>query len=63
MMITIKAEKVTPFKRVTNIDDGKNALTITTDRTQMALTITTIESNGDSIFSIKDLLEVLEAVG
>lgn len=61
MLITIKTE-IEPHKNVTHIDDGKNALTITTDKT-LPTRITTLQSTGDSIYPIMDLLKILEAVG
>ena len=62
MLITIKTETVNPLKKVTNIDDGKNTLTIITDKMTQTHT-TTLNSNGDSIYPIMDLLKILEAVG
>ena len=62
MLITIKTENVNPLKKVTHIDDGKNALTIITDKTSPTHTTTSIQSNGDSIYPVMDLLKILEAV-
>lgn len=61
MLITIKTETANPLKKVTHIDDGKNALTIITDKTLLTHT-TTLQSTGDSIYPIMDLLKILEAV-
>lgn len=61
MKITIKTESDNPLKKVTHIDDGKNTLTINTDKTSLIHT-TTLQSNGDSIYPIMDLLKILEAV-
>lgn len=62
MNITIKTETTDPLKKVTHIYDGKNALTIVTDK-KVPTHTTTIQSNGDSIYPIMDLLKILEAVG
>lgn len=62
MNITIKTETVNPLKKTIHIDDGKNILTVTTDKTFSTHT-TTLHSNGDSIYPIMDLLKILEAVG
>ncbi len=62
MNITIKTETINPLKKVTLIDDGKNTVSITTDKL-LPSHITTIQSNGDSIYPIMDLLKILEAVG
>lgn len=62
MNITIKTEASNPLKKVTHINDGKNTLTITTDKTLLTH-ITTLQSNGDSIYPIMDLLKILEAIG
>lgn len=57
MNITIKTDSTNPLKKVTSIDDGKNILTITTDK--MTTThITSLHSNGDSIYPIMDLLKI-----
>lgn len=60
MNITIKTESTNPLVKTTHIDDGKNTLTITTDKTLPAH-ITTLQSNGDSIYPIMDLLKIWEA--
>lgn len=62
MNITIMTEAINPLKKVTRIDDGKNTLTITTDKTSPTHT-TTLLSSGDSIYPILDLLKILEVVG
>lgn len=62
MLITIKTETTNPLKKVTHIDDGKNALTIITDKMSPSH-VTTLQSTGDSIYPIMDLLKILEAVG
>ena len=62
MLITIKTETANPIKKVTHIDDGKNSLTIITDK-RLSTHVTTLQSNGDSIYPIMDLLKILEAVG
>ena len=62
MNITIKTETANPLKKVTHINDGKNTLTIISDKT-LPTHVITLQSNGDSIYPIMDLLKVLEAVG
>lgn len=62
MNITIKTTQTGPLTKVTHIDDGKNTLSITENKEDL-VAITTIQSNGDSIYPIKDLLEILEVVG
>ena len=62
MNITIKTDSRNPLKKVTHIDDGKNTLSITTDKSSQTH-ITTLQSSGDSIYPIMDLLKILEAVG
>ena len=60
MNITIKTEKTAPLTKVTNINDGKNTLTITEEKVG-AETLTSIQSNGDSIYPVMDLLKIWEA--
>lgn len=62
MNISIKTQTINPLKKVTHIDDGNSALTIITDKT-LRDHITIIQSTGDSIYPIMDLLKILEAVG
>lgn len=62
MRITIKTDSANPLKKTTTIDDGKNTLTVCVDKS-LPVHITTIQSNGDSIYPIMDLLKILEAVG
>lgn len=62
MNISIKTTPTGPLAKVTYIDDGKNTLTIT-EKKEGLDTTTTIQSNGDSIYPIMDLLKILEAVG
>ena len=60
MNIAIKTVKTGPLTKVTSIDDGKNTLTITEDKKGLE-TITTLLSNGDSIYPVMDLLKIWEA--
>lgn len=60
MNITIKTAKTGPTTKVTHIDDGKNTLTITEDKTDLE-TATSLLSNGDSIYPVMDLLKIWEA--
>lgn len=60
MKITIKTVRTNPLIKTTTIDDGKNTISITEDRLTLEA-ITTIESNGDSIYPIMDLLKIWEA--
>ena len=62
MNITIKTVQTGPLTKTTQIDDGKNTLTITKNDEGLE-TITTLQSSGDSIYPIMDLLKILEAVG
>lgn len=62
MNITIKNDTTSPLTKVTYIDDGKNTLTITTDKRSLIHT-TSLQFTGDSIHPIVDLLKILEAVG
>ena len=61
MNISIKTSKTDPLNKVTSIYDGKNTLTITQSKVGLDTT-TTIQSNGDSIYPIMDLLKILEVV-
>lgn len=61
MNITIKTDKIAPFTKVTQIDDGENILSITEKKEDLE-TFTTLLSNGDSIYPIMDLLKILEAL-
>lgn len=61
MNITIKTEATNPLKKVILIDDGKNTLTTVTDKSTLTHT-TSIQSNGDSIYPVMDLLKIQEAV-
>ena len=61
MNITIKTDVSVPLTKVTDIDDGKNTLTITESRKGLKY-ITTLQSNGDSIYPVMDLLKIWEAV-
>ena len=62
MNITIKTDNINTLKKVTTIDDGKNTLTVTSDKLTPIHT-TSIQSNGDSIYPIMDLLKILETIG
>lgn len=62
MNIAISTTMTGPLTKVTKIDDGKNTLTITEKKVGLD-TITTILSNGDSIYPIMDLLKILEVAG
>lgn len=62
MNITIKTIKTGALSKDTLIDDGKNTLSIT-EKKEGLNTFTTIQSNGDSIYPIMDLLKILEVVG
>ena len=63
MNISIKTTKTGPLTKSTLINDGKNTLSITVHKTDLDTTTTTIQSNGDSIYPIMDLLKILEAAG
>jgi len=60
MNITIKTDKTDPLTKVTHISDGKNTLSIT-EKKEGFETITSLLSNGDSIYPVMDLLRVWEA--
>ena len=60
MNITIKTTKTAPLTKVTLIDDGKNTLSIT-EKKEGLDTITSLLSNGDSIYPVMDLLKIWEA--
>lgn len=62
MNISIKTIQTDPLTKDTLINDGKIILAIT-EKKEGLDTITTIQSNGDSIYPIMDLLKILEAVG
>lgn len=62
MNIKIETENINPLKKITRIDDGKNILTVITDKTSTTHR-TTLQSNGDSIYPVMDLLKILETVG
>lgn len=62
MNISIKTVKTDPLTTDTLIDDGKNTLSITKKKVGLE-TVTTLHSNGDSIYTVFDLLKILEAVG
>lgn len=62
MTIVIETSKTDPRITRTSISDGKNSLSITEERKALETT-TTIQSNGDSIYPIMDLLKILEMVG
>lgn len=59
MNITIKTVQSGPLTEVTLIDDGKNTLTITKNKVGLGTT-TSLQSNGDSIYPIMDLLKIWE---
>lgn len=59
MNITIKTETINPLKKVTYIDDGKNTLSITEEKVGLE-TLTSLQSNGDSIYPVMDLLKIWE---
>ena len=60
MNITIMTDSTAPLKKVTLIDDGKNTLSITEEEKGNE-TITSLLSNGDSIYPVMDLLKIWEA--
>ena len=60
MLITIKTETVNPLKEITHISDGKNTLSITKNKEGLE-TVTSLQSNGDSIYPVMDLLKIWEA--
>ena len=60
MNISIKTVKSAPLTKVTFIDDGKNTLSITESKVGLE-TITSLQSNGDSIYPVMDLLKIWEA--
>lgn len=62
MNISIKTSQTGPLTKVTHINDGKNTLAIT-EKKEGLDTVTTIQSNSDSIYPIMDLLKILETVG
>ena len=62
MIITIKTVQTGPLATDTYISDGKNSLTISKNEEGLG-TVTSLQSNGDSIYPIMDLLKILEAVG
>lgn len=62
MNITIKTTKTDPLTKTTYIYDGENSLTITENKEGLDTT-TSIQSSGNSIYPILDLLKVLETVG
>ena len=61
MNISIKTTQTGPLTKVTHINDGKNTLSITEEKKGLE-TLTSLQSNGDSIYPIMDLLKILEAV-
>ena len=61
MNISIKNSQIDPLTKITHIDDGKNTLSIT-ETTEGLDTFITLQSNGDSIYPIMDLLKILEGV-
>lgn len=60
MNITIKTVQTAPLTKVTHIDDGKNTLTITESKKGFDA-LTSLQSNGDSIYPVMDLLKIWEA--
>ena len=60
MNIDIKTVNTGPLTKVTTIDDGKNTLSIT-EKKEGLETITSLLSNGDSIYPVMDLLKIWEA--
>ena len=60
MNITIETIQSGPLTKVTQIDDGKNTLTITENKAGLE-TLTSLQSNGDSIYPVMDLLKIWEA--
>ena len=61
MNITITTDKKDPLCKVTRIDDGKNTLSITEKEVGLE-THTHLISNGDSFYSVMDLLKIWETV-
>lgn len=62
MNISIKTDKTNPLTKVTFITDGKNTLSITEKKKKAGFeTITSLQSNGDSIYPVMDLLKIWEA--
>lgn len=61
MKITITTESTNPLITTTHINDGKNTLTITKAKLGHESDIV-LQSNGDSIYPIMDLLKILEDV-
>ena len=60
MNITITTDKTGPLTKTTHIDDGKNTLTITEKMVGLG-SVTSLQSNGDSIYPVMDLLKIWEA--
>lgn len=60
MNITIKSVQTSPLIKDTLISDGKNTLTITENKAGLETT-TSLQSNGDSIYPVMDLLKIWEA--
>lgn len=62
MNITITTESANPLRKTIRINDGKNTLTVITDKTSLTHT-TSLSSSSDSIYQVVSLLKILEAVG
>ena len=60
MFIIITTGKTGPLTKTTHINDGKNSLTITEEKVGLE-TVTSLQSNGDSIYPVMDLLKIWEA--
>lgn len=60
MNISITSRQTDPLTKVTHITDGKNTLSISENKEGLE-TITTLLSNGDSIYPVMDLLKIWEA--
>lgn len=60
MNITIKTVQSGPFTKDIYINDGKNTLSITEEKWDRE-TRTALRSNGDSIYTVMDLLKIWEA--
>ena len=60
MNISIRTVQSDPNIKDTLISDGKNTITITEKKVGLETT-TTLQSNGDSIYPVMDLLKIWEA--
>lgn len=60
MNISIRTVQSDPHTKDTIINDGKNTIAITEKKVGLDTT-TTLQSNGDSIYPVMDLLKIWEA--